>query len=137
MVGVRPWEGLAVAVSVDRALLGPEAAALLLRTLDDAIARQRSDGIASRQAAHVRDVLRLVAAQARVGHADMPRRLDLQSWAHDQISTAEVAEMLGVTDRQARRLVTAEAFGRPRMAKGAWRVSLAEVQAYIAERRPA
>lgn len=73
---VRVWDGLAVAVSLDRALLGPEAAALYVGLLDRI---QRMDRVPlSPQAAHVRKVLRLVAAHA--GSVSSSRASPRRSW---------------------------------------------------------
>lgn len=131
-MSARAWDGLAVAVSADRALIGPEAAALMLTLLGAAERMARRDGIRiSPQLAHLRDVLALVAVN---GHADVRDLPDLPPLPRDEVETGEVAEMLGCSPRQARRMVASGTLGAARRTGRAWLVDKAEVAAYAAHR---
>jgi len=129
---VRAWDGLAVAISPDRALLGPEAARMLVAALDFYLRREASVRH-SPQARHVRDVLALVGSPTRIGHADV-RSEDESASSSAWITTADVAEQLGCSRRHASRLVTAEVFGQALRRKGRWLVRRDEVTAYVAMR---
>lgn len=130
-----PWDGLILAVSADRALIGPEAARLFLELLGGAERAAKRDGI--RLPPHwrrARDVLAVVSAG---GHGDVPELGAVSvSAAHDEeIGTGEVASMIGRSQKQAGRLVQAGVFGSWHEVGGRLRVSRAEVAAYVAERR--
>lgn len=133
---VRAWEGLAVAVSPDRALLGPEAAALLVGALDAVVRVERTR--LSPQAAHVRSVLALVSAQLSragmvIGHEDV-RSEAASAGSSVWITTAEAAAQLGLTQRHCSRLAAAEEFGVARRQGRRWLVRQNEVTAWAVER---
>lgn len=123
------WNATAVAIAPDRMLLGPEAALIVARALD----RIRSaDGVPlSPAVAHVRRVALSVAACARSGHGDVPKRPD-PSESGAWISTTEAARRLGFTARHVRRLAHQGAFGSVHTSGKNLRVQEAEVSIYAA-----
>ena len=130
--GARAWDGLAVAICSDRVLIGPEAAALVLSLVNGAERIARRDGIRlSPQLAYLREVLRVVAVN---GHADVHNEGIPAPWNEDEIDTQEAAEMLGVSSRQARRIVASGSLGATRRRGRMWLVSKAEVAAYVTQR---
>lgn len=134
--GRRPghWDGLAVPIAADRALLGPEASALLVRALDRL---SRVDRVRlPPNLLHVRGVLELVSSHACAGHADVRDHPDGAA-SEEWMSTAEAADHLGYTHRHCTRLAADEAFGPARKVKGRWLVRRDEVAAYAAERKSA
>ncbi len=132
---VEPWSGLAVAISADRALIGPDAARLLLRLISTTERLARRDGIGlSPQLAAVRDVLRVVAPSARPS-ADVRDEDDLPPWrSDDAVTLGEVARLLGRSPRHTRRLAASGVLGPTRRAGQSWLVSRSEVAAYAAQR---
>jgi len=129
---VEPWAGLAVAISADRALIGPDAARLLLRLISTTERLARRDGIGlSPQLASVRDVLRAVARPS----ADVRDDDDLRPWrSDDAVTLGEVARLLGRSPRHTRRLAASGVLGPTRRAGQSWLVSRSEVAAYAAQR---
>lgn len=131
MVGEPPpyWDATAVAIAPDRMLLGPEAALIVAKALDRI---RRADGVPlSPAVAHVRRVALSVAAAARGGHGDVPKRPDPAesgSW----ISTTEAALRLGLSARHVRRLAHQGAFGSVQTSGKNLRVQEAEVSIYAA-----
>ncbi len=131
---VEPWAGLAVAISADRALIGPDAARLLLRLISTTERLGRRDGIAlSPQLARVRDVLRAVAPSARPS-ADVRDEDDLPPWRSDEITLGEAAKLLRRSPRHTRRLAASGVLGPTRRAGQSWLLSRTEVAAYAAQR---
>lgn len=128
---VRAWDGLAAAVSADRALLGPAASALLADMFDRYL--RLSHERPSPAHLHVRNVLALVGSQARSGLPDVRCVPDLpasESW----ITTAQVVESTGLGERQCRRLMVDGAFGESRVVRRRRMVQADEVAAYVAAR---
>lgn len=129
---IRAWDGLAVAVAPGRALLGPEAARLVVRALEFYASRE---GLRlSPQADHVRRVLRFAASHAEGGHADTtvdPAAEPSGTW----ITTTQVAGRLGYSPRHCSRLAASGAFGEARSVKGRWMVQREEVDAWLAQTR--
>lgn len=131
---VEPWAGLAVAISADRALIGPDAARLLLGLISTTERLARRDGIGlSPQLAAVRDVLRAVAPSAS-GQTDVRDEDDLPPWRSDEITLGEAAKLLRRSPRQTRRLAASGSLGHSRRAGQSWLVSRSEVAAYAAQR---
>ena len=129
-----PWSGLVLAVSKDRALIGPEAAGLFVSLVAAAERVARRDGIRlSPQLAHLRDVLRPVAMSDK-RHCDVRNTPDLRSWHPDEITTAEAARMLARSPRQTQRLAAEGAFGPVRRVGRGYLIPRAEVAAYAAQR---
>jgi excisionase family DNA binding protein len=125
-----PWSGLVLAVSEDRALVGPEAAALVLRLIVSAERVATRDGIGlSPQLRHMRDVLWPLAARSG-GHTDVRPPARPPSWAVDDITINEAATMLQRSPRHTRRLVASGSLGAARKTGRAWSVARAEVAAY-------
>lgn len=126
------WDGLVLQLAPDRMLLGPEAARVFAAALDRV---RRTDGVAlSPTLEHVRRMALRVASPAGCGHADVrnpPQSPDSQAW----IGTTQIAEQLGLSQRQSHRLVTDGVFGEPRRSRGKWVVLQIEVAAVAAERR--
>lgn len=132
MSSPNPWAGLAVAISTDRALLGPEAAGLVLALIAGAERVARRDGIPlSPQLRHLREVLRPVAAN---GHADVPSSPDLPI-SEEVFGIADAARLLRRSIRQTRRMAASGNLGPTRRTGRAWLVSRAEVEAYAAALR--
>jgi len=125
---------LAVAVCSDRALIGPEAARLLLRLIAATERLGHRDGIAlSPQLAGLRDVFRVVAASAG-GHEDVRATADLTPWESEEIALGGAARLLGRSTRQTRRLAASGVLGPTRRVGQSWLVSKTEVLAYAAHR---
>lgn len=131
---VEPWAGLAVAICSDRALIGPEAARLLLRLIAATERLGHRDGIAlSPQLAAVRDVLRVVAASAG-GHEDVRATADLTPLESEEIALGRAARLLGRSTRHTRRLAASGVLGPTRRVGQSWLVSKTEVSAYAAHK---
>jgi len=132
---VEPWAGLAVAISTDRALIGPDAARLLLGLISTTERLARRDGIGlSPQLSGLRDVLRVIAA-AEPSHRDVQADPDLAPSEDDQrIGLGEASKLLGRSRRQTSRLAAAGNFGPTQRLGQARLVSRSEVVAYIVQR---
>ena len=126
-----PWSGLVLAISKDRAVLGPEGAALVCRLVAVAEATARRDGAGlSPQLTHLRDVLAPMAGER---HGDVRNRPVPQPWTHhDEIPTTEAAQMLNRSPRQVQRLAESGAFGPARRVGRGYLIPRAEVTAYLA-----
>ncbi len=131
---VEPWSGLTVAICSDRALIGPEAARLLLRLISTTERLGRRDGIAlSPQLTRLRDVLRVVAASPG-GHEDVRATADLTPLESEEIALGGAARLLGRSTRQTRRLAASGVLGPTRRVGQSWLLSKTEVSAYAAHR---
>lgn len=132
------WDGLAVAVSADRALIGPPAAALLLHlaTLAETKARRNGVYVANQpHLQHVLEVLELVAGRADhagAGHPDVRGTASLQPSTMrggPVMTIREASRFLGLSDRQVRRLAEDGRFGPAPLVKGRRQLSRAAVEA--------
>lgn len=131
--GIGPAGGLAQAVSRDRVLIGPEAAALVLSLIGGAERLARRDGIGlSPQLTRLRDELRIVAMAAN-GHADVRTRPTLAP-SDEWVTSGQASRLLGCSPRQTRRLAASGSLGVSRRVGQSWLVSRAEVAAYAAQR---
>lgn len=131
------WDGLAVRISDDRLVLGPEAARILAAALQVYLRieyrRAAADGGVSGPAAWLLHALNATAAHARRGHEDV-LEVEESSESSTWISTTRAAELLGLSRRQVTRLATAEAFGPTSRSGPRLLVSETQVLAYSANR---
>jgi hypothetical protein len=135
------WDDYAGAVTDDLFGLSPAAAKVFLRILDRVVKLDRIR--LPPELVHARRGLMRVSgdgiyghgSQAGSGHADMAsddRTEALESW----ISTAEVAERLGLTQRHcARRAAALEDFGLAQLVKNRWWIHRDQVEAMETERQ--
>lgn len=131
------WDGLALRVSDDRLVLGPEGARILAAALAVYLQveyrRAAADGTVSGPAGWLLHVLKATASHAHRGHEDVPEASD-SSESTTWISTTRAAELLGLSRRQVTRLAAAESFGPVLNSGCRFLVSETQVLAYSAAR---
>lgn len=133
----RVWDGLAAAISADRAVVSAPACELLVQVMD-AYARRETGGRYSPALEHVRNVLEMVAASGvrdtTSGQADPRNRLGSAWSTTDEIGTEEAGVLLQVSREHANRLARAGVLGPTRKIGNRRLVSRAQVVAYTAGR---
>jgi excisionase family DNA binding protein len=142
MPALATWPGgMALRLSADRLVLDPAGAGVVVAALDRL---SRVDRITlSPQLRALRDMAADVASQGRrgpadaasqagCGPADVRTRPTQAPLPHDEITSREAAQIMGLSDRHITRLAKAGAFGRTRIHKGRLLLSAAEVEAYKA-----
>lgn len=123
-----PWSGLALALSADRAVLGPEGAALVVSLIGSVERSAWRDGVGlSPQMTRLRAVLEPVA---RERHRDVANGPALRLWDPDEVSVQEAVHMLNRSPRQVQRLAGAGTFGPVRRVGRGYLIPRAEVAAY-------
>lgn len=136
MVTRGAWDGIAAAISSDRAVLSPPACRLLVRLLDYYV--NREVGTLPPALVHVRSVLELVGSSGvddtTCGHADV-RKEPASAWStHDEIGTEQAAALLGCSREHANRLARSGALGPTRKVGNRRTVQRTHVDAYSSTR---